>query len=766
MKNYTRPESGNIPPRAVDEIIKTIIRTTIDGFYLVDMEGHILETNDAYCQMIGYSRDELINMSVKDIEALETQDVIQKRITKIMKNGSDRFETSHKRKDGKIIRIEASVNLLLDDKPGIFCFMRDITERKWAEESLRESEERYRLLYDSITDGILIADIETKSFKYANPAMCRMLGYTEEELRTMSLEDIHPKNESHRVISEFDKLSHGVNLASEIPCLRKDGTIFFADISAAKILFGGRPYLMGLFRDISERNRAEEKIRQLAAIVQSSEDAIIGEDLDGIITSWNMGAENIYGYSESEIVGRSISLLYPPRFEDDLKFILDKIKLGENIQHFETVRLRKDGKPIQMSLTVSPILNADGKIVAASVIGHDITIRKKSELDLIRAKDQAESANKMKDAFIANISHEIRTPLNGILGMTSLIKEMFQNDIKKEDEEIFEGIESSSKRIIRTIDMILNYSRLHVGEFNIRPAKISLSKICTNLVKEFNTSAKHKSLELSFQNNFGDTFIFADEYSITMAVSNLIDNAIKFTSAGYVRLILDKGKNNEVILEIKDSGLGIDKDYLNYIFEPYRQEQMGYGRAYEGIGLGLAIVKKVISLNNAVITVESKKGDGTAFFINFGKTINGNEIKAEPVRVPGISPVPEKSSKITVLLVEDDPLNQMTIKRFVEKKYSCIVTDSSDNVKEILRRGNIDLILMDISIKGSINGLELTKELKSSKEFAHLPVIAVTAHAFKEDKQNALSYGCDNFLSKPFSKQELFNMISLYLKQS
>lgn len=766
MKNYTRPESGNIPPRAVDEIIKTIIRTTIDGFYLVDMEGHILETNDAYCQMIGYSRDELINMSVKDIEALETQDVIQKRITKIMKNGSDRFETSHKRKDGKIIRIEASVNLLLDDKPGIFCFMRDITERKWAEESLRESEERYRLLYDSITDGILIADIETKSFKYANPAMCRMLGYTEEELRTMSLEDIHPKNESHRVISEFDKLSHGVNLASEIPCLRKDGTIFFADISAAKILFGGRPYLMGLFRDISERNRAEEKIRQLAAIVQSSEDAIIGEDLDGIITSWNMGAENIYGYSESEIVGRSISLLYPPRFEDDLKFILDKIKLGENIQHFETVRLRKDGKPIQMSLTVSPILNADGKIVAASVIGHDITIRKKSELDLIRAKDQAESANKMKDAFIANISHEIRTPLNGILGMTSLIKEMFQNDIKKEDEEIFEGIESSSKRIIRTIDMILNYSRLHVGEFNIRPAKISLSKICTNLVKEFNTSAKHKSLELSFQNNFGDTFIFADEYSITMAVSNLIDNAIKFTSAGYVRLILDKGKNNEVILEIKDSGLGIDKDYLNYIFEPYRQEQMGYGRAYEGIGLGLAIVKKVISLNNAVITVESKKGDGTAFFINFGKTINGNEIKAEPVRVPRISPVPEKSSKITVLLVEDDPLNQMTIKRFVEKKYSCIVTDSSDNVKEILRRGNIDLILMDISIKGSINGLELTKELKSSKEFAHLPVIAVTAHAFKEDKQNALSYGCDNFLSKPFSKQELFNMISLYLKQS
>jgi PAS domain S-box-containing protein len=639
MKNNTKSESGNIPPQT-DEKIKTILRTALDGFYLVDADGRILETNDSYCSMIGYSREELLKMSVKDIDIVDSQEDIQNRIQKILKTGSDRFETSHKCKDGKIIRVEASVNLLHDEQPGFFCFIRDITER----------------------------------------------------------------------------------------------------------------------------NLAEEKVRQLATIVQSSEDAIIGQNLDGIITSWNKGAENIYGFSESEMVGKSISLLYPPGNEQELSMILNKVKSGENIKHFETVRIKKDGQPIQMSLTVSPIFNAGGKIVSASIIGHDITVRKKSELDLIKAKDQAESANKLKDGFIANISHEIRTPLNGILGMTSLIKEMFQNNIKKEDEEIFEGIDFSSKRIIRTIDMILNYSRLHIGEYNIKPDKISLSKICANLVKEFNTSAKNKSLELSFQNNCGDAVIFADEYSITMAISNLIDNAIKFTNAGYVRLILDKGINDEIILEIKDSGVGIDKNYLNNIFEPYRQEQMGYGRAYEGIGLGLAIVKKVISLNNAVITVESKKGDGTAFFINFGKMNNGNDIKVETDKISVIPLVTDKPSKATILLVEDDVLNQMTIKRFIEKNYGCIVTDSSDNVNEILKRENIDLILMDISIKGRKNGLELTKEIKASKEFAQIPVIAISAHAFKEDKQNALSSGCDDFLSKPFSKQELFNMISLYLK--
>jgi PAS domain S-box-containing protein len=766
MKNNSGLESDNILALAEGKIIKTILRTAIDGFYLVDMEGHILETNDSYCAMIGYSREELLKMSVIDIEAVDTQVDIQKRIQKIIRTGSDRFETKHIRKDGKIILIEASVNLLNEEQPGIFCFMRDITERKRIEESLRESELRYRMLYDAISDGILVADSETKKFKFANPAMCIMLGYSEDELKTMSLLDIHPEQDSKLIIEQFEKLARGDSFAAEIPCLRKDGKIFYADISTANIFFDGRPYIMGLFRDISERNRAEEKVRQLAAIVQSSEDAIIGKNLDGIITSWNKGAERIYGYPESEVVGHSISLLIPPNMESELPFILNKVKSGENVIHYETVRLRKDSRPIQMSLTVSPIYNAEGKIVAASVIGHDITVRKKSELELIRAKDQAESANKMKDAFIANISHEIRTPLNGILGMTSLIKELFQNNIKKEDEELFEGIDFSSKRIIRTIDMILNYSRLHIGEFNIKPDKMLLSTICSNLVKEFNTSAKYKSLELSFLNNCGDTTIVADEYSITMAISNLIDNAIKFTSRGFVRLILNKGANDEIILEIKDSGVGIDETYLNHIFDPYRQEQMGYGRAYEGIGLGLAIVKKVIKLNKAEIIVDSKKGEGTIFSINFGKLTYHDNIKKETAEIAAIPPVAVNSVKKIVLIVEDDTLNQMTIKRFLDKNYKSIVTDSSDNVTEILKKHKIELILMDISIKGKLNGLELTKELKSSDQFSHIPVIAITAHAFEKDKQNAKSFGCNDFLSKPFSKLDLLNKVNLYLSNS
>ena len=169
--------------------------------------------------------------------------------------------------------------------------------------------------------------------------------------------------------------------------------------------------------------------------------------------------------------------------------------------------------------------------------------------------------------------------------------------------------------------MILNYSRIQTGEFPINPEKIDLSSICRNLISEYMTTARKKMLDLSFENKFGDAIIVGDEYSITQAISNLIDNAIKYTNKGFVKVKLYKGNNDERMLDISDSGIGISEEYLQHIFEPYQQEQMGYGRAYEGIGLGLSMVKNFLNLNNATISIDSKKGKGTTFTINFGKSL-------------------------------------------------------------------------------------------------------------------------------------------------
>jgi CheY-like chemotaxis protein/anti-sigma regulatory factor (Ser/Thr protein kinase) len=314
--------------------------------------------------------------------------------------------------------------------------------------------------------------------------------------------------------------------------------------------------------------------------------------------------------------------------------------------------------------------------------------------------------------------------------------------------------------------MILNYSRLQVGEFPLFPKNLELSAICINLVTEYTIAAKIKSLDLSFQNNCGDANIFADDYSIIMAISNLLDNAVKYTDKGFVNLILYKGKNDDIMLDIKDTGIGIDQEFLEKIFEPYHQEQMGYGRAYEGIGLGLSLAKQVLDLNKARISVESKKGEGTTFSINFGKAVQSVDKLAETVIRVNNPPALEKRVNGVVLLVEDDKMNQMTINKFIGGKYNIVITDSSDEVLEILKKKKVDIILMDISIRGKKNGLELTKELKATKEYSHIPVIAVTAHAFEEDKQNALDAGCDNYLSKPFTKESLLEMINAFVNKS
>jgi CheY-like chemotaxis protein len=190
---------------------------------------------------------------------------------------------------------------------------------------------------------------------------------------------------------------------------------------------------------------------------------------------------------------------------------------------------------------------------------------------------------------------------------------------------------------------------------------------------------------------------------------------------------------------------------------------MGYVRMYEGIGLGLSLVNKILILNNASISVESKKGEGTTISINFGKEVQPVEKAAKTDIAVNVPAAPEIMGNKAVLIVEDDLINQTTIKRFIGNRYSTLVTDSSDDVLEKLNKNKVDIILMDISIKGKRNGLELTKELKASKEFSHIPIIAVTAHAFDEDKQNALEAGCDSYLAKPFTKEALLEMIAVYV---
>ncbi|MHB1688715.1 MAG: ATP-binding protein [Ignavibacteriaceae bacterium] len=365
----------------------------------------------------------------------------------------------------------------------------------------------------------------------------------------------------------------------------------------------------------AERKRTEEELLKLSRAVEQSPASVVITNSEGNIEYVNQKFCEITGFSKGEVIGKNQRIWKSDHQDKKLyEYLWNTILSGKDWKG-EILNKKKNGELFWESELISPLVNKEGDITHFVAIKEDITEKKNLISDLIIAKEKVELANKLKDAFIANISHEIRTPLNGILGMASLIKESFHNYITNEEEGYFSDIDIASKRIIRTVDLILNFSRLQIGEYETNFKSLNLDSLISGLIKQFKYTIYNKPLELTYENKCGEVNIFADDYSITQAISNLIDNAIKYTPKGFVKVVLYKEVVDKITLDIIDSGIGISENYIGHIFEPYTQEVVGYSRPYEGIGLGLSLVKKFIDLNGASISVKSKKGKGTTFTI-------------------------------------------------------------------------------------------------------------------------------------------------------
>ena len=786
IETALKEQYANNLEKMVEERTKEIkklsdaVKASTESIVISDLEGKITDVNEATLRMYGTgNKEDLVGKSSFDLIAPEDREKAVAAMEEVLEKGYVKDREYHViTKDGSKLPVEMSVSIMkgMDGEPiGFVGITMNITERKRAAEELHRKEEHHKAVIENIfkfvPEGVLVLTEslnllkQNKAFDDIVQKYAPLLGYTEEELAQKIIEQLRRKIESEDSkeihIGKNDQLETGISGRDELIFQFNTARMFLAEEEEEE----EEATIVISLSDVTERKTAEDLLHKSEAkfrkLISSLPDAVLVVNTEGRITLFNNNATKIFGYTQDEMLNCTIEDLIPKHnrehhLEERNKYLSKPASraMGEGRELFA---LRKDGSEFPTEIMLEPV-EINNKLVILTIV-RDVTTRKKMLEDLIAAKDTAEAANSLKDAFIANISHEIRTPLNGILGLTSLIKDIYSQYIQEEDKELFSGIEDSSKRIIRTVDMILNYSRLQVGEFPISPEVLNLSSICGSLINEFRAAAESASIALAFENKSENANIFADDYSITQIISNLIDNAIKYTKKGYVKVILYNESNDELLLDIKDSGIGIAEDYLNEIFVPYIQEEMGYGRAYEGVGLGLPLVNQFIELNNIKISVVSKKGEGTTFTINFGMGISA----AEETEKNGVADVMEQLEDhkiLKVLLVEDDSANQITVQRFLGRRYSVLTADSSDAAINILEKNNIDVILMDISIKGKKNGLELTKELKESKEYSHIPIIAVTAHAFEKDKQNAFDAGCDDYISKPFTKELLLDTIA------
>jgi len=361
--------------------------------------------------------------------------------------------------------------------------------------------------------------------------------------------------------------------------------------------------------------QSEARYRQL---VEHAPAGIYEVDLTkNLFISVNDVMCNYVGYSKEEMLNFGPTRILTQESQKNYLERLEKIRMGAEVSLIvEHKAITRQGKEFWILVNTQYFFE-EGRLVRATGVIHDITERKLAEQALIKAKEAAERSDRLKDAFISNISHEIRTPLNSILGFADLLPDMISEENKESAEHIFEIINLSGKRLTRTVEMIMNFSRLQIGEFPVNPDNISLPTVLQSVVNEFNVLANEKSLTLLFENQCGEVKLFIDEYCVIQAIYNLLDNAIKFTPEGYVKLVLYKNEE-DIIIDVEDSGIGISEDYLIRLFEPFSQEDTGLSRNYEGIGLGLSTVKKLLDLVGAEITVDSVKGHGTVFHIRFG----------------------------------------------------------------------------------------------------------------------------------------------------
>jgi PAS domain S-box-containing protein len=480
--------------------------------------------------------------------------------------------------------------------------------RKQAVEALSKSEELHRLILKNISDAVFITK-DTGEFMYICPNADVIFGYSPQEVQSFgNIAKLLGKDTFD--LNELDRVGEIPNVEHQIS--DKAGSHHTLLVNAKRVSVDGGTTLYTC-RDITMWKAAEERLLELGAIVESSDDAILSMTLYGKIISWNTGAQKVYGYFAEEVINRPVSLLVPPGRSDELLRMLETIKAGENREPIETVHRRKDHSLIDISLTISPIKDSSGKITGASAIGRNIFERKQLEEERIQlAREQA--ANRAKDEFLAIVSHELRTPLNSIVGWAHILRQSSVDEATR--VHAIEIIERSAKSQGQLIADLLDDVRRTTGKIRLDVCTVGLASVTEAAVDVVRPIADAKSIDLRVVIDPSVPSVLADPDRLKQVVWNLLTNAIKFTpKGGLVELRVERAGANARIM-VKDTGCGISAESLPHVFDRYYQDKST--DKHKGLGLGLAIVHHLVDLHGGTIRVESAgKGQGATFIVEF-----------------------------------------------------------------------------------------------------------------------------------------------------
>ncbi|AKB28977.1 sensory transduction histidine kinase [Methanosarcina siciliae T4/M] len=490
--------------------------------------------------------------------------------------------------------------------------VQDITGRKKAEKALESANAYNRSLIEASLDPLVTIGSDGK-ITDVNKATELITGYNRCELIGTDFSDY---------FTEPEKAKEGYKQAFREGLVRDYALeIHHRDGNITPVLYNASVYrdedgeVIGVFaaaRDVTELKKAEEKIQTLANVVESSNDAIITESLGGIITSWNKGAEQVYGYMAEEVIGKNMSILEPDNLKREIKQLVDRVKQGKKVQHHETLRVKKDGTIVNISVTLSPVFDVSGKLVAISNIAGDITEKKISE-NLLHEKQMADVANRTKNDFLANMSHELRTPLNSVIGFSDMLYGQVYGELNQKQMRAVGNVSSSGKHLLNLINGILDLSKIEANKMELNYREFELATKIDLIRNVLHPLADKKNIDIEIDMDSELTRICADEEKFTRIMYNLVDNAIKFSYENSLVKIGVRKKDNLVEITVTDTGIGIKTEDHHKLFKPFSQVNAFYSKKFQGTGLGLSLVKQIVNLHGGYVWFRSEQGEGSTF---------------------------------------------------------------------------------------------------------------------------------------------------------
>ncbi len=511
-------------------------------------------------------------------------------------------------------------------------------ERRKAELSLRQGEERLRMALVGGRMGTWDWDIDTGRVAWS-PELERLHHLepgTFEGTTAAAERAVHPDDREQVRAAIQRACDAEEEYRVEYRTIRPDGTVGWLEGRGAMHADAESQHrrLVGVCLDITERKEFEEQNARLAAIVQSSDDAILSKSLDGRILSWNGGAERIYGYTAEEALGQSIAMLAPGDRHDDFAEIMRRVTQGEHIEHYETRRRRKDGRLIDISLSMSPIRDAEGRIIGLSSVARDVTERKKAEQEMKQAREKAETASRQQSRFLANMSHELRTPMNAILGMLQLA---LSDDLTPRVRQWLATAKASADSLLTLLNDLLDLSKLDAGKLAIQPEPFSLRDLLDGTIRPLAVQAFEKRLELvcDVADETPDRIV-GDAGRLRQVLTNLVMNAVKFTDEGEVVVSVDCAGRAAGAVHVRfsviDTGMGISPHEQRRIFEPFIQSDATTTREHGGAGLGLSIASELVRRMGGELKVASEPDKGSRFWFSLPFEVEEDESREEELR--------------------------------------------------------------------------------------------------------------------------------------